>query len=319
MKPVKEFELLRHFLHDKENVAIAQNIASAPDLQLLFPASSSSSSPQRTKSMTFLKSLAGHFGDLQKALPSASYSGVMDFACQLDDGTFALVEMQVIPHNNWDNRALYYLASFYGSQLRQGSSWDQVQKVIAINILGGGVREQAHWRSTPHQFQRHYKFQEQLDKESPARYIEGIELFQYSVMNVPDSPSLNRETRDWLTFFKNAARMDEEGVNQLIETPAVKKAFQMATLSTLTPDVSTKYHDEDASYQRFSQFTAEQFCEGEAKGRAEGEAKGRAEGEAKARLQAARKLKNTGKVTDEFIVALLELTETEVSEMNLAE
>ena len=25
MKPVKEFELLRHFLHDKENVAIAQN------------------------------------------------------------------------------------------------------------------------------------------------------------------------------------------------------------------------------------------------------------------------------------------------------
>ena len=138
-------------------------------------------------------------------------------------------------------------------------------------------------------------------------------------MNVPDSPSLNRETRDWLAFFKHAARMDEEGVNRLIETPAVKKAFQIATLSTLTPDVSTKYHDEVASYQRFSQYTAEQFCEGEAKGRAEGEAKGRAEGEAKARLQIARKLKNTGKVTDEFIVALLELTETEVSEMNLAE
>ena len=91
----------------------------------------------------------------------------------------------------------------------------------------------------------------------------------------------------------------------------MKKAFQIATLSTLTPDVSTKYHDEVASYQRFSQFTAEQFCEGEAKGRAEGEAK--------ARLQAARKLKDTGQVTDAFIVSLLELTETEVSEMNLAE
>ena len=116
-------------------------------------------------------------------------------------------------------------------------------------------------------------------------------------------------------------------MNRLIETPAVKKAFQMAILSTLTPDVSTKYHDEVASYQRFSQYTAELFCEGEAKGRAageakgraEGEAKGRAEGEAKARLQAARKLKNTGQVTDAFIVSLLELTETEVSEMNLAE
>ena len=121
--------------------------------------------------------------------------------------------------------------------------------------------------------------------------------------------------------------MDEEGVNRLIETPAVKKAFQMATLSTLSQDVSTKYHDEDASYQRFSQYIAEQFCEGEAKGRAEGEAKGRAEGEAKgraegeakARLQTARKLKVTGEMTDEHIVALLGLTETEVSEMNLAE
>ena len=80
------------------------------------------------------------------------------------------------------------------------------------------------------------------------------ELFQseHSAMNVPDSPSLNRETRDWLAFFKHAARMDEEGVNRLIETPAVKKAFQMATLSTLTPDVSTKYQDEDASLYHIS-------------------------------------------------------------------
>ena len=106
-------------------------------------------------------------------------------------------------------------------------------------------------------------------------------------------------------------KLDEEGVNPLIETPAVKKAFQMATLSTLTPDVSTKYHDEHASYQRFSQYTAEQFCEGEAKGRAEGKTK--------ARLQTARKLKMTGEMTDVCIVALLGLTETEVSEMNLAE
>jgi hypothetical protein len=71
-------------------------------------------------------------------------------------------------------------------------------------------------------------------------------------MNVPDSPSLNRETRVWRTFFKHAARMDEEGVNRLIETPAVKKAFQMAALLTLSQDVSTKYQDEDASLYHIS-------------------------------------------------------------------
>jgi hypothetical protein len=46
--------------------------------------------------------------------------------------------------------------------------------------------------------------------------------------------------------------MDEEGVNRLIETPAVKKAFQMATLLTLSQDVSTKYQDEDASLHHIS-------------------------------------------------------------------
>jgi predicted transposase/invertase (TIGR01784 family) len=349
MQPLKNFELLRNFVHDKENVAVAKCIVSAPESHFdQFEPRWSSSIPN-VKALKFVKALAGHFGDLQKAFPAASYSGTMDFSCQLDDGNFALVEMQVIPQDSWDQRALAYLANFYGSQLRKGSRWVDVKKVIAINILGGGLQDRAHWRDTPDQFRRHYKLQDQLNQSSPARFIEGIELFQYSVMNAPDvtdlPSSLNRETQDWLTFFKRAARMDEEGVKQQIVTVAVKKAFQMATLSSLPSLIKTKYDEEDASYRRVSRYTAERFlegqaegeakgraegeamgraegkamgrAEGEAMGRAEGEAMGRAEGEAKIRLQAARKLKLEMKMTDLEIAGILELTEAEVSVMKL--
>ena len=336
MQPLNDFEHLRAFVHDKENVAVAQSIVSAPHLHVDLLESRSSSSPPNMKALNFLKALAGHFGDLRKAFPAASYSGTMDFSCQLDDGNFALVEMQIIPQDCWDQRALVYLANFYGSQLRKGADWVDVKKVIAINILGGGLQDRAHWSDTPEQFKRHYKLQDQFNPSPSPRCIEGIELFQYSVMNAPDSlSSVNRETQDWFTFFKQASRMDEDGVNQRIETAAVKKAFQLATLSLLPAAVKTKYDDEDASYRRVSQYTAERFregeaqgraegeaqgrAEGEAKGRAEGEAKGRAEGEAKVFLETARNLKQVMKMTDEEIASFFKVTVAVVSDMKLDE
>jgi predicted transposase/invertase (TIGR01784 family) len=344
MQPLQNFERLRDFVHDKENVSIAQSFGSAPDSPVDPFESRSSCPPPNNKISNFLKALAGHFGDLQNAIPAASYSGTMDFSCQLDDGNFAIVEMQVIPQDFWDQRALVYLAKFYGSQLRKGSCWVDVKKVIAINILGGGLHDRAHWRDAPGQFKRHYKFQDQFNQSSPARCIEGIELFQYNVMHASMAPSsLNQETQDWLTFFKDASRMDEEGVTQRIQTSAVKKAFEMAKLSTLPQNIKAEYDDEDASYRRVSQYTAEMFHEGEAKGRAEGEAKGRAEGEAKGRaegeakgraegeakgraegeasfrLQAARKLKQTLKMTEEEIASFFQLNVADVSGMKLDE
>ena len=59
----------------------------------------------------------------------------MDFVCLLDTGDYAMVEMQVIPQNYWDRRALAYVAAFYGNQLRKGGKWEHhIKKVIGVNI-----------------------------------------------------------------------------------------------------------------------------------------------------------------------------------------
>ena len=53
----------------------------------------------------------------------------------LDNGQYVHVELQVVPQNFWENRALAYASS---KQITKGGSWSKLRIVISINILGGG-------------------------------------------------------------------------------------------------------------------------------------------------------------------------------------
>ena len=238
----------------------------------------------------------------------------MDFVCKLDNGEFSLVEMQVLPKDYWDERTLAYAALFYGKQLCKGQDWPDIRKVYAINILGGGTREHAHWPETPEQYMRHYRFQEQLHKESCERFIDGIELIQCSVMNAPDalsSEDQNQERRDWITFFKRAALMNEDQVKSEIHTPAVLNAFKMARLSHLPKKVKCQYDAQNELNNQVSQHTATRF--------AAGRAEGRAEGKTEALLQAARNMKRSKSVSmsNSTIAGFLGMDERDVAAIKI--
>ena len=71
-----------------------------------------------------------NFEDIEKAFPKAKYNGTMDFVCKLANGDFSLVEMQVLPKDNWDERALAYAAAFYGKQIGKGQNWFDHQESL---------------------------------------------------------------------------------------------------------------------------------------------------------------------------------------------
>ena len=135
------------------------------------------------RATVFLNEIVRRFDSIKGSLPRPQYDGKMDFACVLSNGDYALVEMQVMRENHWDRRALAYVSSFYGNQLPKGGNWKDLQKVIGINILGGGIHNRVPWPDTPNHFMRHYKFEDQLNGK--GRFIDGIELFQYSIVNPP--------------------------------------------------------------------------------------------------------------------------------------
>jgi predicted transposase/invertase (TIGR01784 family) len=200
----------------------------------------------------FLHEMGSRFEDIKIAFPKARFDGTMYFVCRLENNSYALVEMQVIPHECWDRRALAYLAAFYGNQLLKADKWKVIKKVIGINILGGGKDSKAHWVDTPTQFVRHYKVQEQL--HSPAGYIDDIELIQYSFMNAPKM-SDDQEKQDWITFLKYGHSMTEELVQQRIKTPEVSEAFKRAKIKSLPAKVLAAYKAEYAQYHRYSDHT----------------------------------------------------------------
>ena len=262
------------------------------------------------KALACLLEIAKHFDDLKFAFPQLKHNAKLDFVCKTDNGEYALVEMQVQAQDHWDQRALAYLAAFYGNQLRKGGQWNEIRKVIGINILGGGTDNQVHWRSTPDQYERHYKFQEQIHKKTCERYIEGIELLQYSLSNAPGClSSVERDKQDWITYFKRGSRMTQKEVESQIQTPAVLKAFEMATLSRLPKKVKSVYDAQNALYDQVSEDTAHRV--------AEGKAEGKTEGKAETLLFAARELKRLKIMSDEDIAHLLNLTVDAVAGIKL--
>lgn len=267
MNPLQELQLLRDFIHRRDTAEAVDRISAVSGICLGSLNSDASSFVKDDAATTFIHEMVGHFEDIKKAFPRARYDGTMDFVCSLDTGEYALVEMQVIPQDYWDRRALAYVAAFYGNQLRRGDKWEHhIKKVIGINILGGGKDDKVHWSDTPGQYVRLYKFQEQLHEMGSKRYIDGIELIQYSIMNAPEEdPASDREKKDWITFFKRGHRMTESQVQEQIQTPEVLQAFERAKFSSMPRGVKEDYDDEDSQYDRYSQHTAAEVAKGEAK------------------------------------------------------
>lgn len=284
MNPIEKLQTLREFLHKDTTCDTVRDLSGSG--AYVVKSSSPGKQPDKDDAATaFLTEMVGRFDEIKVSFPRPRYDGTMDFVCKLDNNDYALVEMQVIPQDYWDRRALAYAAAFYGNQLSRGQAWKHIRKVIGVNILGGGKDDKVHWSDTPDHFMRHYKFEDQL--HGKGRFIDGIELIQYSIMQKPTVT--DRETQDWVTFFKEARYMSEKDVENRIQTKAVKQAFERAKLSKLPADVQTAYEAEDKEYDRYSQHTAEQV------------EKGKVEGKAEERREIARKLIKNPKLNDQEI------------------
>ena len=265
MNPLQELQHLRTLINDDKTIEAVSSLRSKNGMSVSYQENNGA---HVHKGFTkFVEAILPHFDDLRRAFPKPRYDGTMDFVCKLSNGEYAMVEMQVIPYDFWDHRALGYVAAFYGKQMREGEKWKDIKRVIGVNILGGGKDRLEHWKDSPTEHMRHYKMQEQFHP-CPARYIDGIEIIQYCLMHTPQSLE-DKEKKDWLTFFKEASHMTEEDVLAKISTPAVLEAFKRAKLSTLPDRVREMYAMEESLYAQYSIHTQEQIEKGKADERAD--------------------------------------------------
>jgi predicted transposase/invertase (TIGR01784 family) len=266
MNPLRNSQLLRNFLNDEGTCRIVKKLSSSGAYVVQQQGGKKRSPTKDENATAFLSEIVGRFEEIRDSFPQPLYDGRMYFACQLNNGEYALVEMQVIPEDYWDRRAFAYVAAFYGNQLKKGGKWKNIRKVTGLNILGGRNGNKVIWPDSPGQYMRHYMISDQLNGK--GNFIDAIELIQYSIMDVPLGD--NQEKNDWITFFKSAHDMTEEDVAAQIKTPAVLQAFELAKFNKLPDEVRKSYDEEGRNYDRYSQHTAEQIRMAEKSGKNEG-------------------------------------------------
>ena len=266
MNPQQNLQNLRDFLSSGEIVKAAQDLVDQEKISVSTAETSQDDLVENAAAIDFLKGMLKHFEDIQDAFPSEHYDGSMDFVCRLDDGRLTLVEMQVLPVNNWDNRALLYAANLFSRQFKKGDKWPDLKQVVAINILGGGRNKTQHWDAEDDAV-RHYKFQDQR-KRGKKRFIDGIELIQYSLMS-NKLGSNDQRLNDWLMFFRDGYQMTEEQVSEKISTEAVKQAFERAKLENMPEKVRQQFDAQDEEYGQYSDYIKERYQTGIEQGKNE--------------------------------------------------
>jgi len=192
----------------------------------------------------FIKSLADIYGDLLKTYPKPARNSQVDLICKTNDGHYALVEVQVIPQDFWDERTLGYAASIYARQLREGDQWGEIKKVVCVNILGGGpLRKQ--WNT--HTGFRRLTFKDQTNQEIEN----GIVVLQYPLYHEKTKkhsenlPTEEAKTafKEWLDFFEDASSKKEEQV-KLLKTKEVKKAYEKIREDTLPSSIKEELENQ---------------------------------------------------------------------------
>ena len=172
-----------------------------------------------------LKGLSTLYDDLAHAFPNHRYRSSVDFLCETDFG-FITIEFQVAKQDHLDKRALAYIASIYGNQLRPSQDYDQIRDVIGINLLGEGSTP--YWKDG--NFIRDYTI---VDQKRSKNKIPSLRLIQYSLGDVDfDHPDLkeNEKLKQWIEFFKSAH--EKEATPPSVDE-SVKKAYDMIRVDTL--------------------------------------------------------------------------------------
>jgi predicted transposase/invertase (TIGR01784 family) len=216
-----------------------------------------------------LKGLSDLYGDLSHAFPHYRNRSTVDFLCETAFG-YITIEFQVAKQDYWDKRALAYIASIYGNQLRPKLKkendddiieikdfYSQIQNVIGVNLLGDG--SVPYWKDG--KFIRDYTF---VDQRGSGHKIPSLRLIQYSLgdadLNHEDLKD-NEDLKQWIEFFKSAHEKDS--IPQSVDE-SVKKAYSMIEVAKLKkehPDLLKTSEEFFASLTEHDQAVKEKVME----------------------------------------------------------
>ena len=217
--PFDPLHNLRKLINSTSSQNLFETIRDSSTMELSIDGKKNNKAPEILRGLSIL------YGDLAHAFPDSRYRSTVDFLCETDFG-YITIEFQVAKQDYWDKRALAYIASIYGNQLRPEKDYIQIQNVIGVNLLGDGSAP--YWKDGD--FMRDYIF---MNQRGSKHKIPAMRLIQYSLGDVDfnhEDLKQNDRLRQWIEFFKSAH--EKESLPPSIDEP-VKRAYEMIRVDTL--------------------------------------------------------------------------------------
>lgn len=150
----------------------------------------------------------------------------LDVKARLNDGTFVIIEMQVLNVQAFSKRVLYNAAKTYALQLTMGEFYRQLRPVIALTITDFEMFNDSKDVISRFVFKEKRRLSDYPENQMELVFVE-LPKFQKGL------EELETIADKWIYFIKTTSTLNE--VPQIMATvPQIQKAFEIANQVSLT-------------------------------------------------------------------------------------
>ena len=128
-------------------------------------------------------------------LASNEKGGRLDLQAKLDDGIIANIELQMQDYGNMEIRTSFYASKIMSREVRRGTDYEDIEKIIMISILGYNMFEE-------YDDEYIHKTAIVLDKHRNHKVIDSIEWWFIELPKFRKiRPDMNQKINQWIAFI----------------------------------------------------------------------------------------------------------------------
>ena len=235
---------------------------------------------------------------------------IVDVYCETNDKRQFIVEMQMYWSTNFMQRVLFNSSKVYVSQLKQGTSYENLQPVYSLNLIDDI------FEPNMEEFYHYYRLVHDKDtkKVIDGLHLVFVELKKFNPKTMAEKKEGTREINNfmgrrlqvlWLRFLTEINAYTEEVPQELLDNPEISKAISLVEESAYNREQLLGY---DMFWDRVSR---DRTLANDLKRTKEKLAQVEAQAKQKL-LQTARNLKAMNVMTTEQIAEAIGLTAEEI-------
>lgn len=151
---------------------------------------------------------------------------VLDIKAEDEKGRRYNIEMQIVGHDDYGRRTLFYWAKAFAEQIGVGGKYSDLNKTIVINIVDFDFFEEP--EGIKDEDKRYHREAILKDRKTNETYnqldycsVHFVELQKYN----EDKHGIKGALDRWITFLNRAGELTEDNIPDELATEEIKKAI----------------------------------------------------------------------------------------------